>query len=78
MQIEKVEKLATNLYDKKYAIHMKKIEQMLNHGLKLKKVHWVIEFNQKAWLKPYIVMNTELRKKEKYDFKKEFFELLNN
>ena len=41
----------------------------LNHGLILKKVHRVIQFYQKAWLKPYVDMNTELRKKAKNNFK---------
>ena len=44
----------------------------------LKKVHRVIQFNQKDWLKPYIDMNTELRKKAKNDLVKEFFKLMNN
>ena len=35
------------------------------HGLVLKKVYRVIKFNQNAWLKPYIDMNTDLRKKKK-------------
>ena len=39
-------------------------------GYKLKKVHRVIEFNQEAWLKKYIDMNTELRKKASNDFEK--------
>ena len=49
-----------------------------NKGLKFKKVHRIIEFNQKAWLKPYIDMNTELRKVAKDDFEKDLFKLMNN
>ena len=38
----------------------------------LRKVHRVIKFNQNAWLKSYIVMITDLRKKAENDFEKDF------
>ena len=49
----------------KYVIHTKTLKQALNHRLILKRVHKVIQFNQEAWSKPYINMNTELRKNAK-------------
>ena len=55
-----------------YVIHIKNLKQALNHGLVLKKVHRVIKFNQNAWLKPYIDMNTDVRKKQKMILKKTF------
>ena len=79
MKIEKVEKLVANLHDKtEYVIHIRNLKQALNHRLVLKKVHRVIKFNQNAWLKPYIDMKTDLRKKGKTGFEKDFFKLMNN
>ena len=66
MKLEKVKKLVANLYDKtEYIIHMRILKQALNHGVVLKKVHKVIEFNQKAWRKAYIDMNTNPKTKSK-------------
>ena len=66
MKIEKIENLVTNLHDKtEYVILIRKLKQALNHRLVLKKVRRVIKFNQNAWLKIYIDINTDLRKKAK-------------
>ena len=79
MKIDQCKKFVCNLHNKKkYVVHIKSSKQALNHGLKLKKVHRIIKFNQRAWLKPYIDMNTELRKLAKDDFEKHLFKLMNN
>ena len=59
-------------------MHIRVLIQVLNHGLVFKKVHRVIQFNQKDWLKPHIDINTKLRKEAKNDFEKDFFKLMNN
>ena len=61
-----------------YVIHIRALKQALNHGLLLKRLDKLIQFNQKAWLKPYIDMNSKLRADSKNDFEKDFFKLLNN
>ena len=54
-------------------------KEALNHGLVLNKVNKVINFNQEAWSKAYIYINTDLRSNEKKnDLKKVFFKLINN
>ena len=79
MKIDKCNKLVCDLHNKKkYVVHIKSLKQALNHGLKLKRVHRVIEFNKKTWLKPYIDINIELRKLAKDDFEKDLFKLMNN
>ena len=79
MKVKKCNKLVCNPYSKNnYVIHIRSLKQALNHGLILKKVHRVIQFNQEAWLKPYIDINTELRKQAKTNFEKDSFKLMNN
>ena len=64
MVINNTKKLVCNLNDKKnYVVHINVSKQASDHGFKLRKVHRVIEFDQEAWLKEYIDVNTELRKK---------------
>ena len=79
MVVNKTKKLICNLQDKKdYVVHINVSKQALDLGLKLRKVHQVIEFDQEAWLKEYINFNTELRKNAANDFEKDFFKLMNN
>ena len=76
---EKCNKLVCNIHDKEnYVVHIRALKEALNHGLIFKKVHRVIQLNQKAWLKPSIDMNTKLRTEAKNDFGKDFFKLMNN
>ena len=70
-KVEKVEKLICSIEDKeKYVIHIRALKKALNYGLKLKNVHRVIKFNQRAWLKPYININTELKENTKNEFQR--------
>ena len=63
-KVEKAEKIDSRTEKKeKHLIHIRALKQALNHELKLKKVHRVIQYKQKTWLKIYEYMNTELRKK---------------
>ena len=79
MKIEKFERLVANLHDKTdYVIHITNLKQTLNNVLVLKKVHKLIKFNQNVWLKLYINMNIDLRKKAKNDSEKDFLKLTNN
>ena len=74
-----VHKLIPTLNDKqKYVLHYKNLLTYLNLGLKLKKVHRVLEFNQSPWLKQYIDFNTQKRTIAKNSFEKDFFKLMNN
>ena len=77
--VNKVEKLIPNLNDKtKYVIHHETLKLYLSLGLKLTKIHRGITFEESAWLKPYIDLNTDLRAKATNDFEKDFFKLMNN
>ena len=76
MKVNKVKKLVCNVTDKEnYSVHIVVLQQALNHGLKLIRVHSIISFRQEAWLKPYIDLNTELRKDKKNEFEKDFYKL---
>ena len=74
MEIEKFEKNLANLYDKKDVKQIINLNQALNHWL----VHGVIKFDQEVCLKPYIDIDTDVKKNVNHDFEKYFFKLMNN
>src|SRR6266536_357468 len=72
-------KLVPNLYDKeKYVLHYRNLQYYLSQGMVLKKINRVILFDQKAWIKPYIELNTYLRTQATTVFEKDFYKLANN
>ena len=72
-----IKKLVPNLKDKKkYVVHYRNLQHYLSLGMKLKKVHSILEFNEKPWMETYIRLNTEFRKKA--TFEKDFYKLMNN
>ena len=78
-KVKKSNQSVCNISDKEnYVVHIRALKQALNHILILKKVHKVIQFYQKEWLKPYIDMNAKLKTEAKNDFGKDFFKLMNN
>jgi len=79
LDFPKSEKRVVTLEDKsKYVVHYKNLQFYLRQGIRLKKVHRIIEFDEERWMGPYIRMNTESRKEAKSDFETNFCKLMNN
>ena len=72
-------KLVTNVKDKfKYVTHYRNLQTYLQAGIELIKIHRVIKFRQKRYIKPYIDKCTKKRQETKSHFKKMIFKLFTN
>ena len=61
-----------------YVIDYRNLQQCLELEMKLKKIHRVLKFKQKDWMKPYTDFNTQKRKEATNEADKNHFKLLNN
>ena len=79
LMINDVEKLVPNLRDKKnMVLHAASLQQYLSLGMRLKKIHRGISFHEEAYMKPFIELNTKMRKAAKNTFEKDFYKLMSN
>jgi hypothetical protein len=62
----------------KYVVHSRNLQLYIKLGLKVKKIHRAMQFNQLPWLAEYIGFNIKMRTVAKNDFEKNFFKLMNN
>ena len=63
---------------KRYIIHHRALRYYLKMGLKVTKIHRVVTYTEKAWLKPWIEHNTEFRAGAQNGFERDFYKLMNN
>ena len=72
-------KLIPNLGNRgRYVLHYKNLQQYLEYGMKLVKIHRGIRYRESTFLEKYIASNTESRKAAKNEFEKDFYKLMNN
>src|SRR5271156_2739937 len=78
--LKQTPKLMTTLHNKNnYVLTHEHLFLAFYHGLKITKVHCILEFDQKPWMAPYIEFNTKKRSEPgATEFDKEFYKLMNS
>ena len=72
-------KLIPSLRDKtKYIAHYRNVQLYIELGMRVTRIHRIIQFRQQPWMRPYINLNTTLRQQSKSTFEKNFYKLTNN
>ena len=78
IKVGDVKKLIPNLGNKtKYVVHYRNLQLYLSLGMKLTKIHKVLQFKWSNWMKRYIDFNTE-KKNATNDFEKDSFKQMIN
>ena len=71
--------MTPNLYDKsRYVLYLRNLHLYTQLGMKVTKIHRVLAFDQRAYLAPYILFNTEKRQHARSDFEKDLYKLMSN
>ena len=79
IKVGDVKKLIPHLGNKtEYVLHYRNLQLYLSLGMKLTKIHRVLQFKLSDWMKKYIHFNTKKRKIAANDFEEDFFKLMIN
>lgn len=72
-------KLIPNFFEKKnYITHYCNLKFYIQQGLILRKIHRILSFSQRPFLREYVEFNNAKRAEAKSEFERDFFKKLNN
>ena len=79
IKVGDLEKLIPSLGNEtNYVVYYKNLQLYLSFGMKLTKIHKMLEFKQSDWMEKYLDFNTEKRMKAAIGFEKDFLKLMIN